>query len=253
MSENPILIGHRGARGEAPENTLQGFEWAWTNGIRSFEFDLQLSADGELFILHDEDLIRTCGVAGRAADLSLEALRAFDGRKVGPPWPAPCRIPALQEVLDLLLQAPEQVEQVQLEVKTTDTATLKRLCDRLSAALASLPKTLLTKCVVTSFNPLVPGLIQAADVTGLRQGLAVEDKPVLQALLTNSMSGLDLVALNHQMVTGEVVQRLRHMGLEVSCWTVNASQDWQRVCAAGVDSVITDHPLRMQQIQQHQF
>ena len=91
MSVNPVLIGHRGARGEAPENTLQGFIWAWQQGIRSFEFDLQLSTDGILYILHDEDLARTCGVPGRAADLSFQDLRTLDARKGGSTLA--CRLP----------------------------------------------------------------------------------------------------------------------------------------------------------------
>lgn len=249
----PILIGHRGARGEAPENTLQGFEWAWRNGIHSFEFDLQLSSDNEIYILHDEDLARTCGVSGRAADRTLAELVTLDARKVGPPWPVECHIPALKDVLDLLLQAPDSVEQVQLEVKSTDTNTLMRLCDQLTTMLGELPPNLLEKCVVTSFHPLVPQLVQKAGVKGLRQGLAVEVEKVLQALLKTPSPPYDLVALNHQMVSREVVDQLRAKGLAVSTWTVNASQDWQRVCDAGVDSVITDYPLRMQQILQDRF
>ena len=53
------LIGHRGARGEAPENTLSGFRHLRALGVRAVEFDIHLSADGELMVIHDAELSRT--------------------------------------------------------------------------------------------------------------------------------------------------------------------------------------------------
>ena len=156
-------------------------------------------------------------------------------------------------MLELLLSNPEAVEQVQLEVKTSDSSTLTRLCEKLTAMLAKLPDELRTKCVVTSFNPLVPQLVQRTGVAGLRQGLAVESESLLRSLLTVPALPYDVIALNHQLVTPAVVEQLNRKAIEVSCWTVNASHDWLHVREAGVASIITDYPTRMQQILQGVF
>ena len=56
------IIGHRGARGEAPENTLGGFQYIHDLGIRAVEFDVRQIRDDELVIMHDDNFIRTTGI-----------------------------------------------------------------------------------------------------------------------------------------------------------------------------------------------
>ena len=68
----PLKIGHRGAAGEAPENTLASFELAWRQGADGIEFDVQLSSDGVPMVIHDARLPAPlpgadgCGNIGRA-------------------------------------------------------------------------------------------------------------------------------------------------------------------------------------------
>ena len=59
---HPTLVGHRGARGEAPENTLASFQVALEAGVTEMELDVRLSADGHLIVLHDSDVTRTTGM-----------------------------------------------------------------------------------------------------------------------------------------------------------------------------------------------
>ena len=56
------IIGHRGARGEAPENTLGGFQYIHDLGIRAVEFDVRQLKDHELIIMHDDNMLRTTGI-----------------------------------------------------------------------------------------------------------------------------------------------------------------------------------------------
>src|SRR5690554_3629409 len=95
----PAIVGHRGARGEAPENTLVSFHRAVAAGVPEIELDLRLSSDRQLFVLHDVDLERTTGRRGAAQRKTLAAVTAMDARHAIAGWPTPCPIPSLAQVL----------------------------------------------------------------------------------------------------------------------------------------------------------
>src|SRR3569623_1247884 len=110
QSNNPsrefTVIGHRGARGHAPENTLLGFDTAMCLGAHWVEFDVQLHA-GELLLMHDLRLERTPNGKGRLDELTFAQLRALDAGKGQ-------QIPTLQEALALS----DQRIGVNIELKT---------------------------------------------------------------------------------------------------------------------------------------
>jgi glycerophosphoryl diester phosphodiesterase len=85
----PLLYGHRGASALSLENTLGAFARARTDGADGIELDVRLTADGELAVFHDEDLVRIAGRPGRVAQMSWRELAA-----VSPPWPPPSSGPA---------------------------------------------------------------------------------------------------------------------------------------------------------------
>jgi glycerophosphoryl diester phosphodiesterase len=74
----PSFLCHRGAGIDRPENTLPAFQRAVELGAEGFEFDVRMSRDGQLFILHDQTLDRTTSGSGRASDLSFDELRQLD-------------------------------------------------------------------------------------------------------------------------------------------------------------------------------
>ncbi|WP_352337676.1 glycerophosphodiester phosphodiesterase [Psychrobacter sp. 16-MNA-CIBAN-0192] len=81
------LLGHRGARSEAPENTLFGFQHAHSlqaRGLAGIEFDVQLTADGHLVVFHDDTLLRLCGLQSRIDQLSLTEIQRHlqDGHQI---------------------------------------------------------------------------------------------------------------------------------------------------------------------------
>jgi len=95
----PLIVAHRGAAGERPENTLPAFARAVEQGAGAVEVDVRMSCDGRLFVLHDEKLERTTDGKGPAAALTWEALGQLDaGSWFGPEY-AGERIPGLGEVL----------------------------------------------------------------------------------------------------------------------------------------------------------
>ena len=81
----PPVMGHRGAKGHAPENTLAGLRKAAGLGCRWVEFDVKLTADGELILFHDDSLRRTTDGRGAVADKTLAEIRSLDaGRWFSP-------------------------------------------------------------------------------------------------------------------------------------------------------------------------
>ena len=107
------IYGHRGAKGEAPENTLVSFQKCLEHGVRRCELDLHLSRDGELMVIHDPTLKRTTGQRGKVVEHDAGELLRYDARQGGPGWPQPCRIPKLAELFE---KCP--FEHWQLEVKS---------------------------------------------------------------------------------------------------------------------------------------
>ena len=91
-----LVIGHRGANSVAPENTLKAFQKAIDLGANCVEFDVHESKDGEIVIMHDEDIFRTTGQKSHALikEMTLNELKELDcgeGEK----------IPTFKELIDL--------------------------------------------------------------------------------------------------------------------------------------------------------
>mgnify|MGYP002041235553 FL=1 len=95
-----LIYGHRGAKGEAPENTLTSFQECLKHGVRRCELDLHLSMDGELMVIHDPTLKRTTDRRGKVVEHSAAELVTYDARKGGPGWVNPCPIPRLEELFE---------------------------------------------------------------------------------------------------------------------------------------------------------
>lgn len=96
------VVCHRGANTIAPENTLIAFECALAGGFSHIEMDLHISSDGEVVVMHDDDLDRTTDGAGPIGDRTLAELRALDAGSWFDPHFAGTRLPTLREVFSLL-------------------------------------------------------------------------------------------------------------------------------------------------------
>ena len=99
VNGRPLLVGHRGARAVAPENTLLAFEAGLAGGADILELDVQLTADGQVIVFHDYDLAAKTGVPGRVGDYPAAYLQTLDvGYTPGKQF-ADARMPLLREVL----------------------------------------------------------------------------------------------------------------------------------------------------------
>jgi len=115
------IIGHRGARREAPENTLAGFRHLRALGIDHVELDVRLSRDNQLVVLHDTTVNRTTNGKGAVREMTAAELGALNAAANFSGWNDSTPVPLLRDVLAEW----NDLESIQLEVKTTAIADLR--------------------------------------------------------------------------------------------------------------------------------
>ena len=96
----PAVIAHRGDKMDAPENTMAAFYMAAEKGADAIEFDVQLTADGHVVVIHDQTVDRTTNGTGRVSRIQLAALRELDAGTWFSEKFRGERIPTLDEVFE---------------------------------------------------------------------------------------------------------------------------------------------------------
>lgn len=228
-----LIYGHRGAKGEAPENTLASFEQCLQHGVRRCELDLHLSRDGELMVIHDPTLKRTTGRRGKVVQHDAGELVSYDAREGGPGWKTPCPIPRLSALFEKC-----DFEHWQLEVKSASRVraartvlAIKELAEQ-HGLLDRITVTSSSREVLRALNRLAPEI---------SRGLVAEYN-WLDPLKVARQYRCNLLALKWTLCTPERLEKARKQGLHVSVWTVNEPALMRRLADFGVDSLITDYP-----------
>lgn len=228
------IYGHRGAKGEAPENTLEGFKHAYKQDIRRFELDVQLSSDGELTVIHDPTLDRTTGVAAKVKNTTFSEMAKLDARQNTASWGTTCHIPSLKQVVT----ACPEVEHWQFEVKTDSKGRLNILCNRLVEFIQA--NKLKDYCAVTSSNTWFLKEIKRRD-NSIQTGFVAEYR-FPSPMNTAKKLGCSYLCLNYTLCTESLVKEAKKSEIQVSCWTVNSIHEMLLLREKGVDSIITDYP-----------
>ena len=228
-----LIYGHRGAKGEAPENTLASFEQCLKHGVRRCELDLHLSKDGELMVIHDSTLKRTTDRRGKVSEHTAADLATYDARKGGPGWMQPCPIPRLEELFEKC-----NFEHWQLEVKSASRT--RAASTVLAIREMAVRHGIMDKVTVTSSSREV--LKAALELTpDLSRGLVAE-YAWLDPIKVAQGYGCDMLALNWTLCTPERLEKAQQQGLHGSVWTVSEPALRRRRADVGVDSLITDFP-----------
>lgn len=234
----PICYGHRGARGHAPENTLLAFALAFDLGADGIECDAQLSADGQLIIIHDGTVNRTTTGRGAVRDLSFEALRQLDAG-------AGQRIPTLDETLALVGARSGQIN-LELKAESDDEALL--VAQAVAARLAELAEDdpLRRRLIASSFSlPAVAEIKRR--LPWLRVGALFGGRAWTRQTMIARAQELDAEAIHPhpRILTAETVHAAHDAGLRVNVWTANRWATIRQIIAWGVDGVFSDFPERV--------
>ncbi|TGM82103.1 glycerophosphodiester phosphodiesterase [Leptospira mtsangambouensis] len=233
LGNGPANIGHRGARGLAPENTLVSF-LVGAESTRFFELDTMLCASGELVVIHDFTVDRTTDGEGKVSaykyrDLAeLDAGSFFDEAFEGE------QIPTLSQVIQTL---PENTV-FDIEMKSEGNPEERKA---LALALVKLIRKwkLSNRIWVSSFDWDLVDLIRKEDPEVLR-GLLVEKG---DSLNKNYMDyEPDLILPHLSACSMEFVDELKAKSLLVIPYTTNTEDEWKALLTAGVAGLITDYP-----------
>lgn len=225
-------IGHRGAAGHAPENTLSSFQKALELGADTLELDVHLSKDGELIVMHDPRVDRTTNGNGYIKDLTVEELKKLDTGKLFEAYQGE-RIPLLQEVFDLLKGKASFVIEIKngpifypgIEGKLVQLIEKNDLVDDVIVIAFYHPSLKRVK----EFNPKIKTGI-------LFVGAFIDPWAVAEQV------GADTLHPMYEYVTEEMVVEAHKRGYAVYPWTINEPAQQEQWHKYGVDGIISDYP-----------
>lgn len=219
-----LRIGHRGAAGYAPENTVRSIEQAIALGCDLVEVDVRRTRDGDLVLLHDERVDRTTNGKGNVAEMTLRDLRTLDAN-------GGQRIPTLQEALHV---ASGRVGLI-LELKASGIG--EQVCALVQEAGFTGP------VIYASFlhEELLSVREQAPTAATMALFKKLPQDPVASA--TNACA--THAGLRFDTATKPLVNALHRAGRQVFVYTVNKPKDIQRVRALSLDGIISDFPDRI--------
>ena len=208
----PLLLGHRGARDYAPENTLQAFDLALRHGCDGFEFDVRRTADGRSVICHDAKLFGLVVARNEFAKLSER------GKKKG------CEVASLEQVLERF--ASSAFLDIELKVGGLERTTVE--------ALRQFPPA--RGYFVSSFLPGVVEAMRDADAR-VPLGLICDRRKQLARWKDLPVSAL---FLHKKLATDRLMAELHQAGKQVFVWTVNVERQMQAFRLMRVDGIISD-------------
>ena len=234
------IIGHRGARGEAPENTLAGFQYLHDLGICAVEFDVRQLKDAELVIMHDDNFLRTTGIDKNLYECSSTELEAYNQAYIWMDWGKQIT-PTLSDALHMM----QDFNHLEVEVKAVETmADAEKLVLTLEQQLQGFEKT----AIITSFDLKIHHALKQMN-SKFQRGLLVEDDIQLKAIDQALELECGQIGWMNQLATPELIRATQQEKLKISVWTVNSIERAQQLRDLGIDGLITDFPkLMLQQL-----
>ncbi|MBM3504646.1 MAG: glycerophosphoryl diester phosphodiesterase [Alphaproteobacteria bacterium] len=234
----PPVIGHRGASGHAPENTLVAIERAATLGARWVEVDAKLTADDVLILMHDDTLERTTNGRGAVAAIPYAEIIKLDAGS----WFAPAfvgeRIPTFAAFVAtcqrLGLGANVEIKPCPGRSRATAVAVAEALRGLWSAGTGNV--------LVSSFDPEARSVFQVV-APEYPLGLLSSSPPTEAAL--DAAGRFASIHVDVKTLTKKEVKRLKSRGVPLLSYTVNEPKIARRLFGWGVDAVFSDVPDRI--------
>jgi len=215
-------IGHRGARGEKPENTLLGIRHALELGLDGIEIDIHLSQDGELVVIHDDKLDRTTNGKGFVNQFSLEKLKTFDAGNGE-------KIPTLSEVIDLMKKFNKELF-IEMKVPGAEEKILKLIKEKKFTDLSILKA--FNHRLILNFKNLAPNI---------RAQVLMDSLPIDPVGIIKSAKA-DGISVNTKMIDTALVDQCHQAGFFVTSWNANTKEDLLKFIEMKIDYLCTDYP-----------
>lgn len=221
-----MKIAHRGGFAFAPENSMQAFKNALKKNIDGIEFDIHLTKDKRIIVMHDNNVKRTTDGYGLIKDLTFEQIKLFHQKNNE-------NIPTLQDVLNII----EHKCICKIDVKSEGME--KQLIEIIKKYKIE------NRVIITSKILNILKKIKDID-KNIKTEMQVwmpwnSDEMIDNAKKINA----DIIAPNYLMCTKETVEKAHKNNLKVHVWTVNKQKDIEKMKKIGVDGIISDFPNRI--------
>jgi glycerophosphoryl diester phosphodiesterase len=224
-----LKIGHRGAMGYAPENTLKSFQKGLDLHVDMVELDVYVCKSGELVVIHDDKVDRTTNGHGYVIEKVLSELRSLDAGQGE-------KIPLLTEVFDLI----NRQAKINVELKGAGTAApvavlIEEYVKNKNWQYDDFAVSSFNHYELQAFNKLIPQIAIGALITGIPIGYAEFAEKV----------GAASVNLNIEFIDQAFVDDAHQRGLKVFVFTGNDPDDIKRMKQLGVDGMFSNFPDRL--------
>lgn len=238
-----LIIGHRGAGGEAPENTLAGIKRGIKIGVDRIEIDVRLTADKKVVVVHDSSLRRINGDATRIKNMTYAELKKVD---FGAHYSSEFHnehLPLLEEVIDLI----KGNNTLLIEIKNRreyHSGLERRAWDVVKSYQAQ------NDCIFQSFDDNSLFTLRDMNISSPIHKLFATFVPIKPYYAGSNLhykkfkryDFVNEVGLKQGYVNRKVVSKIHQMGKKVNVWTVNKPNKMIRLSNMGVDGIITDFP-----------
>lgn len=224
------LVGHRGLKSLAPENTIPSFQLAIDYALDGIEVDVWMSRDGELVLIHDETVDRSCEGSGKVTEMTLAELKDLDaGSKFSPEF-RNARIPLLSEFLDLVK---DNDMLLNIEIKDYRREVLNKVFTLIKSF------GLQERVVITSFSPDVT--MQAVKDYGFKVQVfppSSYGENFNQAVYDDAYA----VGIPMKELTKDLVDAFKARGIEPWCWCPDTEEEVELALAAGAVLATVNDP-----------
>ncbi len=228
VEDRVAVTAHRGSSNAAPENTLSAIRQAISDGADFAEIDVQEAADGEVVVVHDEDLMRLAGVDKKVWETPYAELRELDvGSWFSPEFQGE-RIPTLAQVIETAKG------KIKLNIELKLTGHEERLVESVLRTIRE--ASFESECVITSLS--VDALAQARTLN--------KDIPIGYIVYGSfgdiAKLEVDFLSVATRLATDRLIKQAHQEGRAVHVWTVNDPKQMSLFIERGVDNIITDVP-----------
>jgi len=235
----PLVIGHRGAMGHAPENTMASFKKAVELHADIVEMDVQMSADGELMVIHDPRVDRTTNSSGFVGDMTAEQIRSLDaGSWLGAEYVGE-KVPLLDEVLEWA----RDITRIAIEIKNAPIR-YEGIEEKVVQAIHR--HQVEQSALVISFDHAAVKRIKALCpnvATGILYAASPID-PVALALAADA----DILLPQWTFASSNLVAKAHEVGLAVCVWVANEREEIAFAAGLDVDGIASNYPDRVRSI-----
>jgi glycerophosphoryl diester phosphodiesterase len=235
----PLIIAHRGASHDAPENTLPAFELAWAQDADAIEGDFLLTKDNRIVCIHDGSTERLADRNLVVRQSTLEELRKLDVGSWKHKKYKGTRIPTIAEVFATIPKG----RKIFVEVKCGKEIIPYLVKEIESSQLKTEQVVLICfkQEVVQAFKQALPKN-KAYWLSGFKKDKEGVWKPSLETVLAtlkgSKADGLD----SNKNVPGEIAKKIMKVGYEWHAWTVNDVATAKKLKSLGIHSITTDRP-----------